>query len=80
MRFGYVLHLRSMDNYLVGLEASIVSEAFIYIHSLCVGAVKTLASVRMCAHSHVPSLQKTTISIKYPMSLSILMSLLVRYA
>ena len=51
------------DSYLVGLDASMVSYAFIYIHSLRKRAVNTLASVRMCTHSHGPSLLETALSI-----------------
>ena len=61
MRFGYVLHLREvvlqicMDNEQVGPDASIVSWVFIYIHSLCILAVNTPASVHMWAHPYGPS-------------------------
>ena len=51
------------DSYLVGLEASMVSYAFIYIHSLRKRAVNTLASLRMCTHLHGPSLLETAQSI-----------------
>ena len=51
------------DSYLVGLGFSMVSQAFIYIHSLCIQAVNTLANVRMCTHSQGPSLVETALSI-----------------
>ena len=52
----------------MGLEASIVSVAFIYIHSLCVRAVKTLASHRclLCRNCNKHSISYVLVNTNEP--------------
>ena len=72
MRYAYVLHRREVFLQIFqgqlpcgarGLNGVIRVHLFIYIHSLRKRAVNTLASVRMCTHSHGPSLLETALSI-----------------